>query len=109
MSDNIKKIELKFKLTKTRFLYEMVTEMTAMLCNDYSAAYNGMWFGLFGIYRDEYIDDPNQKIILNIDGEEKEMTVEEIDTYIYQMCDEVETLLDESIKNENGIILLLNE
>ena len=101
--------ELKFKLTKTKFLYEMVTEMTSMLCNDYYTAYNGMWFGLFGIYRDEYIDDPNQQIILNIDGEEKEMTVEEIDTYIYEMCDEVETFLDESVKNENGLVLLLND
>jgi hypothetical protein len=101
--------ELKFKLTKTKVLYEMVIEMTAMLCNDYTAAYNGMWFGLFGIYRDDYIDNPDKQIILNIDGEDKKMTVEEVDDYIYQMCDEVETLLDESIKNKNGMILLLNE
>ena len=101
--------ELKFKLTKTKFLYEMVTEMTAMLCNDYTMAYNGMWFGLFGIYRDEYIKNPDQQIILNIDGEDKSMTVEEIDEYIYKMCNEVETFLDESVKNDNGLILLLNE
>ena len=55
--------EHKFKLGKTRFLYEMVIEMTSMLCNDYSVAYNGMWFGLFGIHRDEYIDNPDEKII----------------------------------------------
>ena len=37
------------------------------------------------------------------------MTVEEIDNYIYNMCNEVETFLDESVKNDNGLILLLNE
>jgi hypothetical protein len=109
MSNETNKIEHKFKLTKTKFLYEMVTEMSAMLCNGHTAAYNGMWFGLFGIYRDEYIDNPNEQIILNIDGEEREMTVEEIDEYIYDNCSNVETFLDESISNENGLILLLNE
>jgi hypothetical protein len=109
MSNETNKIEHKFKLTKTKFLYEMVTEMSAMLCNGHTAAYNGMWYGLFGIYRDEYIDNPNEQIILNIDGEEREMTVEEIDEYIYDNCSNVETFLDKSISNENGFILLLNE
>jgi len=109
MSDETNRIEHRFKLTKTKFLYEMVTEMTAMLCNDYTVAYNGMWFGLFGIYRDDYIENPNEQIILNIDGKEKEMTVEEIDEYIYQRCADIETLLDDSINNENGMILFLNE
>ena len=62
----------------------------------------------------EYGDSSNCSCIVNLDKGEIEIyaektIVEEIDDYIYDNCSNVENFLDESISNENGLILLLNE
>ena len=99
------------KLTKKEILSTVLEEMLYGLQNDNEFLYNSLWLGLFdNVERADFYREEKTLFIQNKDGEDKNLSAEEVDELIYEKISEVRNTIDESLQATNGgMIILIND
>lgn len=94
------------KIDNTSVLESAIYEIIVGLENGVGLIRNGMWWSLFDKDREEFDSDDILKIM--IDGEEKQLSVEQIDEIILNKCEDLTVDIEKAISSKNGMVLILN-
>ena len=94
------------KIDNTSVLESAIYEIIVGLENGVELIRNGMWWSLFDKDREEFDSDDILKIM--IDGEEKQLSVEQIDEIILNKCEDLTVDIEKAISSKNGMVLILN-
>lgn len=94
------------KIDNTSVLESAIYEIIVGLENGVESIRNGMWWSLFDKDREEFDSDDILKIM--IDGEEKQLSVEQIDEIILNKCEDLTVDIEKAISSKNGMVLILN-
>ena len=99
-----------FKITKANMLENMLDEMQSAMENSYDVILNPLWSALFGLDRNDFLEDKNKNIFIqDVNGEAKSMNIHEIDDHLCEVAWQVIKDVERSISNNNGSLILLNE
>lgn len=94
------------KIDNTSVLTSAIYEIVVALQNDFDAIKNGMWLNLFDKSRYDYKDD--EPIRIEVDGEDKILSANEIDELILSKCEDLTVDIEKAISSKNGMVLILN-